>query len=234
VTDTREQRQGRAIRRKRRCEDCGGTFTTLERYEQALVEKKSGEVQPFDREKLVQSIERAASGRPGVDANKIADRVTADVLTRNEPTPTRRIGASISEELAEIDPIAYIRWALVFVDISDLHGVKDLVANLQTGVRVKKRSNGKIERFDRVKLVESVQRAVTKEQYDEARSLGDSVADEVERVYSNGGLITSGEIAKMLTPRLKQFDEIACIRYETVHNEPADAAELVRHIEGKR
>lgn len=231
VIDTREQREGRAIRRKRKCEACERTFTTLERYERALVEKRNGDIQPFERDKVVKAIKRAASGRDAVDPEKIADRITADVLTRHEPTPTRKIGASISDELAEIDPIAFIRWALVFVDIGDLEGVKALVSSLQTGTRVKKRNSGQVERFNRAKLVESIQRAVTKRHSQEARRIADTVADEVEHQYLVGGVVSSDQIAALLLPKLKDLDETAWVRYRSVHDDPADTADFLQRLE---
>ena len=66
VVDSRVAEEGRAIRRRRECEVCSQRFTTFERVENAplLVAKRSGERQPFDREKLISGIRKACKNRP--------------------------------------------------------------------------------------------------------------------------------------------------------------------------
>ena len=78
--DSRVAEEGRAIRRRRECELCGQRFTTFERVENAplLVAKRSGEKQPFIREKLVSGIRKACKNRPV--APEAMERLAEDIV----------------------------------------------------------------------------------------------------------------------------------------------------------
>src|SRR5260370_24696246 len=80
VVDSRVAEEGRAIRRRRECEVCNQRFTTFERVENAplLVAKRSGEKQPFDREKLISAVRNACKNRPVLP--EAMERVADDIV----------------------------------------------------------------------------------------------------------------------------------------------------------
>jgi len=118
------------IKRRRECVKCSGRFTTYEAVEvpQLLVEKRSGGFEPFDKQKLIKGIFTAIKKRPVTKAqvDEIADHVEnlcADQL--RSYIKSREIGEIVLEKLREIDPVAYIRFASVYENFTD---VKSFVA----------------------------------------------------------------------------------------------------------
>ena len=122
VIDTRDA--GEAIRRRRRCEVCKFRFTTYENIAASLLVMKSdGRREPFDRQKLLSGIQTAATKRP-ISRETIETIVTnieeaLQGVGRNEIT-SKFIGSLVLDQLAEIDQVAYIRFASVYLDINDL------------------------------------------------------------------------------------------------------------------
>jgi transcriptional repressor NrdR len=117
VVDSRTADEGDAIRRRRECLQCGRRFTTYERVEEVplLVLKRSGDVTPFDRAKLIAGIERAASGR--LDHEVVAEVATqVEEAVRAEAPPVRSdaIGVAVLERLRALDQVAYLRFASVY------------------------------------------------------------------------------------------------------------------------
>ncbi|MBA1434569.1 transcriptional regulator NrdR [Bombilactobacillus bombi] len=138
VIDSRPSDEGRVIRRRRECENCGHRFTTFERIEQSpvLVIKKNGNREEFNREKVLRGIVRAAEKRPVTldDMNSIVSRVEAKVRASGEnEIDSRQIGEYVMHELAQLDDIAYIRFASVYRQFKDINGfmkeVQDMIAN---------------------------------------------------------------------------------------------------------
>ncbi|KRL64579.1 NrdR family transcriptional regulator [Lentilactobacillus diolivorans DSM 14421] len=125
VVDSRPTDDGRVIRRRRECERCGFRFTTFERVEVTplLVIKKNGNREEFNREKLLRGIVRSAEKRP-VSMNAITDLVDhvenrLRSLGENEVT-SQQIGEYVMEDLANLDEIAYIRFASVYRQFKDM------------------------------------------------------------------------------------------------------------------
>jgi transcriptional repressor NrdR len=125
VIDTREA--GDAIRRRRRCEECGERFTTYEHVAaNMLVVKSDGRREPFDRQKLLYGIQTAATKRPISSdtleqmAAQIEDELQS--LGRAE-VPSHSIGTLVLDHLAKTDQVAYIRFASVYLELSDLNDV---------------------------------------------------------------------------------------------------------------
>ena len=125
VVDSRSSREGRAVRRRRECLECGRRFTTYEYIEERPLQvvKRSGEIEPYDRRKLLRSIEVAAAKRP-VGAAEI-DAIVEDierVLYRADSTEfnSRDLGEMVMERLKGRDHIAYVRFASVYRDFQDL------------------------------------------------------------------------------------------------------------------
>ena len=134
VVDSRLADDGAAVRRRRECLGCGRRFTTLERALDVslTVRKRSGEVVPFDHEKLVAGIARAASGRLESDMVETVAAELADGLReRGAEVTSEEIGVAVLERLRELDPIAYLRFASVYKGFEDLADFEREVDELQ-------------------------------------------------------------------------------------------------------
>ena len=123
VKDSRPSEDGAAIRRRRQCEACGARFTTFERVQlrDLVVVKKTGEREPFDRDKLSRSIAIACRKRD--IASERIDRMISSIQrqleTRGDEVTTTQIGEAVMDGLKAIDHVAYIRFASVYKDFSE-------------------------------------------------------------------------------------------------------------------
>lgn len=125
MVDSRTAREGQAVRRRRECLSCGRRFTTYEYVEERplQVTKRTAEVEPYDRRKLIRSIAVACAKRP-VDA-AVVDEMVEDIereLDRSDSmqVESRRLGEMIMERLKLLDHIAYVRFASVYRNFQDL------------------------------------------------------------------------------------------------------------------
>ncbi len=119
VKDSRPTEDSAAIRRRRVCPDCGGRFTTFERVQlrELTVVKKSGRRVPFDRDKLVRSVQVALRKRP-VEEERI-ERLVSGIVRRLESQgeseiSSETIGKLVMEGLRTLDDVAYVRFASVY------------------------------------------------------------------------------------------------------------------------
>ncbi|MFL2099219.1 transcriptional regulator NrdR [Desemzia sp. FAM 23991] len=125
VIDSRPADEGRAIRRRRECESCRYRFTTFERIERVplLVVKKNGDREEFNREKILRGVIRSCEKRPVPmdQMEKIVNEIENDIrsLGENEVSSTV-IGEHVMEKLAEVDDVAYIRFASVYRQFKDI------------------------------------------------------------------------------------------------------------------
>jgi len=122
VIDTRDT--GYSIRRRRQCDQCARRFTTYEHIAaNLLVIKSDGRREQFDREKLLSGIQTAATKRPisreAID--HMVDQIVESLQTigRTE-VPSKQIGSLVLEHLSQLDQVAYIRFASVYLGLSDL------------------------------------------------------------------------------------------------------------------
>ncbi|MDR1221162.1 MAG: transcriptional regulator NrdR [Treponema sp.] len=121
VLDSRTLAAGDAIRRRRECLSCGFRFTSYERIEikPFMVIKKDGRREPFDRNKIERGIQRALEKRPVSQmsienmVNEVEDAAAMMGKTARE-IPASAIGNLALEKLAELDKVAYIRFASVY------------------------------------------------------------------------------------------------------------------------
>jgi len=126
---------GDEIRRRRECTKCGERFTTYERLQQRslYVIKKDGRREEFNREKLFSGIRKACEKRPMPTGaiEKLVENIEADLfgLGKNEIN-SDLIGKLVMNKLADIDHIAYIRYASVYYEFSDISTLKHAVDNL--------------------------------------------------------------------------------------------------------
>ncbi|WP_026840572.1 transcriptional regulator NrdR [Citrifermentans bremense] len=126
VVDSRPDKGGAAIRRRRECESCGKRFTTHERVEEVLplVTKRDGRREPFERMKLVNGIQKACEKRPvSVETiEKMVDRLETRLQESGErEIPTTTLGEWIMSELHGVDQVAYVRFASVYRSFKDIN-----------------------------------------------------------------------------------------------------------------
>lgn len=119
VKDSRPSEDNTSIRRRRVCADCGGRFTTFERIQlrELVVLKKSGRRVPFDRDKLMRSVQVALRKRP-VDPDRV-ERMINGVVRQLESSGeseinAEQIGVYVMEALKGLDDVAYVRFASVY------------------------------------------------------------------------------------------------------------------------
>ena len=124
VIDSRPADDGRSIRRRRECDECGYRFTTFERLEKApiLVIKRNGNREAFNREKLLNGLVRSAEKRsiPLSQLEQIVNEVEHTINQEGEnEISSMLIGEMVMDYLAKIDDIAYIRFASVYRQFTD-------------------------------------------------------------------------------------------------------------------
>lgn len=126
---------GDEIRRRRECTKCRARFTTYERlqYRSLYVIKKDGRREEFDREKLFSGIRKACEKRPMPTGTieKLVENIESDLYSLGKTEiPSAQIGKAVVSKLAEIDHIAYIRFASVYYEFSDISTLKLAVDTL--------------------------------------------------------------------------------------------------------
>jgi transcriptional repressor NrdR len=137
VVDSRESREGDVIRRRRECLRCERRFTSYERIDEVpyMVVKKDGSRQPFDRQKVMAGLLRACEKRPipisrlEIIVNQV-EKFVQD--SRDRERPTQKVGELIMKRLKEIDKVAYVRFASVYLEFKD---VSEFMSELRSLVR---------------------------------------------------------------------------------------------------
>ena len=139
VVDSRESKEGDAIRRRRECLECTRRFTTYERIDEVpyMVIKKDGRREKFDRQKVLNGLLKACEKRP-VSMAKLADMVNS-VESRVSDSPDREIsttdiGEYLMESLRELDKIAYVRFASVYRDFSHAEDFENVIAEINAKI----------------------------------------------------------------------------------------------------
>ena len=135
VKDSRPAEEGQAIRRRRFCPKCDARFTTFERVQlrELTVLKKNGERRPFDRDKLVRSIGIAVRKRDvGHEQVEMLVNNIVRVLEGSTDTeiPSSRIGELVMEMLAQLDQVAYVRFASVYKDFREARDFEEFLGGL--------------------------------------------------------------------------------------------------------
>jgi transcriptional repressor NrdR len=139
VKDSRPTEENAAIRRRRVCPDCGARFTTFERVQlrDIVVVKRSGRKVAFERDKLMQSVEVALRKRQ-VEPERI-ERLVSGIVRQLESTGetevrSSRIGELVIEGLKGLDPVAYVRFASVYRDFTDVADFQQVLAEIAKDV----------------------------------------------------------------------------------------------------
>ena len=132
VKDSRPSEDGAAIRRRRLCPACGGRFTTCERVQlrELTVIKRSGRRTPFEREKLLRSIDIATRKR-AIDPEQV-DRMVNGITRQLESMGETEIGSEVVGELVmkalkALDDVAYVRYASVYRDFRETRDFADFL-----------------------------------------------------------------------------------------------------------
>lgn len=141
VKDSRTTDDHSAIRRRRFCLECGSRFTTFERVQlrDLVVVKKNGLRVPFDRDKLARSIETALHKRAisSDRVEKVVSSIVRQLETSGDPeVTTTTIGDLAMQALINLDPVAYVRFASVYHEFSDVKDFVDFISKMTSSVQV--------------------------------------------------------------------------------------------------
>jgi transcriptional repressor NrdR len=136
VKDSRPSEDNSAIRRRRACPSCGARFTTFERVQlrEMTVIKSDRRKQPFDRDKMVRSLQVALRKRPVEveEIEKAANEIVRQLESGGDPeVTTAQIGEHVMKALARLDSVAYIRFASVYHDFTQPEDFTALLRELK-------------------------------------------------------------------------------------------------------
>jgi transcriptional repressor NrdR len=136
VIDSRDTENLEATRRRRECSKCKKRFTTYERLEEAdiVVVKKDGKRERFERQKVINGILKACEKRP-ITLEKVetlVDEVESDLRKRDSvEVDSKTIGKMVMRQLKNLDKVAYIRFASVYLEFEDLTRFEEELDKLQ-------------------------------------------------------------------------------------------------------
>ena len=135
VVDSRPVDDNSSIRRRRMCDACGKRFTTYEKVETIplIVIKKDQNREQYDRRKIENGVIRACYKRP-ISAQQITavvDQIETQVFSREErEVSSEAIGEIVMDQLKELDPVAYVRFASVYREFKDVNTFMDELKKL--------------------------------------------------------------------------------------------------------
>ena len=134
VIDTVKESAG-GIRRRRSCRSCSKRFTTVERVVETmpLVVKRGGRREQFSRDKVLEGIKISCAKRPvsAESIERLANQVEAQTVALNKSeVQARDIGDMVLRGLRELDEVAYIRYAIVYLNLKDLESVRGEIDRL--------------------------------------------------------------------------------------------------------
>jgi transcriptional repressor NrdR len=138
VKDSRPSEDNTAIRRRRVCTDCGGRFTTFERVQlrELMVVKRNNRRVPFDRDKLMRSVQVALRKRQ-VDPERV-ERMVNGIVRQLESmgeseVSSEQIGHLVMEGLRGLDTVAFVRFASVYKNFREAKDFEEFVGELAGG-----------------------------------------------------------------------------------------------------
>lgn len=138
VKDSRPTEDNTAIRRRRNCADCGGRFTTFERVQlrELTVVKRDGQHVPFDRDKLMRSVQVALRKRKA-DPERV-ERMVSGIVRQLEnmgesEIQAEMVGELVMEGLKILDDVAYVRFASVYKDFREVSDFQAILGELADG-----------------------------------------------------------------------------------------------------
>ncbi len=138
------------MRRRRECSACGERFTTYEYVEERPIQvlKREGEVEEFDRGKLLRSVQVACAKRPvsASQAEEIVDEIEDTISRRASPeVKSAHIGEMVMERLKPLDRVAYVRFASVYKDFQDPDEFREFVEEMNVRSDREARARSQVE-----------------------------------------------------------------------------------------
>ncbi len=136
VIDSRTSEDVTSIRRRRECPKCGKRFTTFEVYESipVMVVKKDGSIEPFDREKIRKGMVKACDKRPVSMAQieEVVNKIEKNIYNSlAQEVTSQKIGEEVMKGLKSLDEVAYIRFASVYKQFTDIDNFIDLLHKMK-------------------------------------------------------------------------------------------------------
>ena len=134
VLESREADDGKATRRRRECVKCEKRFTTYERIQNIdlKVIKKNGKVENYSRQKLDKCFEKACWKIPREEREGMIDEIEMKLLNwKSVEIPSKEIGKMVMEKLKEVDPMAYIRFATVYLNLDKIEDFDKLLVTFK-------------------------------------------------------------------------------------------------------
>ena len=135
VKDSRPTEENTVIRRRRVCPDCGGRFTTFERIQlrELTIVKNTGRKVPFERDKLMRSVQVALRKRP-VEPERI-ERMVSGIVRRLEnlgesEVPAKLVGELVMEGLYALDQVGYVRFASVYRNFREAKDFEEFLGEM--------------------------------------------------------------------------------------------------------
>ena len=135
VKDSRPTEENTVIRRRRVCPDCGGRFTTFERIQlrELTIVKNTGRKVPFERDKLMRSVQVALRKRP-VEPERI-ERMVSGIVRRLEnlgesEIPAKLVGELVMEGLYALDQVGYVRFASVYRNFREAKDFEEFLGEM--------------------------------------------------------------------------------------------------------
>lgn len=137
VIDSRTSDDGKVVRRRRECPECKGRFTTLETTA-LVVAKRSGAMEPFSRDKVIEGVRKASSGRP-ISPDQLALLAqTVEEAIRSQGSSvvtTDEVGKAILEPLLQLDEVAYLRFASVYSNFDSIDDFEHIIGQLRASAQ---------------------------------------------------------------------------------------------------
>ena len=131
VIDSRKNSEGTSVRRRRKCPKCNSRFTTYEKTEiELIVEKRSGNLEEFQIEKLESGIESAFGGQDITEKQLriLVENIYKEIREKGKKVKSKFIGEKVLQHLKEINEVAYLRYASVYKEFSDVSDFEKEVA----------------------------------------------------------------------------------------------------------
>tara|TARA_B100001250_G_scaffold249169_1_gene214197 strand:+ start:348 stop:788 length:441 start_codon:yes stop_codon:yes gene_type:complete len=131
VIDSRRNSEGSSVRRRRKCPKCSSRFTTYEKTEiELIVEKRSGQLEEFQIEKLQKGIENAFGGQDITEKQlkSLVDNIYSEIKDEGKKVTSSFIGEKVLAHLKEFNEVAYLRYASVYKEFSDASDFEKEVA----------------------------------------------------------------------------------------------------------
>tara|TARA_A100001037_G_C14908769_1_gene526285 strand:- start:92 stop:532 length:441 start_codon:yes stop_codon:yes gene_type:complete len=131
VIDSRKNSEGTSVRRRRKCPKCNSRFTTYEKTEiELIVEKRSGNLEEFQIEKLESGIESAFGGQDITEKQlkTLVENIYKEIKEKGKKVKSKFIGETVLQHLKEMNEVAYLRYASVYKEFSDVSDFEKEVA----------------------------------------------------------------------------------------------------------